>query len=584
MAPCDGAIFASPQSRITSLLIAAALLAGCGGAKGPVAAAPKAAAAGTAALAPAMGAAKGAAATRGPACSFITRAEMADLLDAPIGSLIEENSADTTSCAYPPGAPDTYAQAEIEIEWHHDGSSSFEQQLSDAFAGSDPGQRVAHPVQLGDHAFYSHEGVLSIRTGKALVTITLPMRPDSEARAVAIGKALLARLGTPSPAATIASVAPAASAPPRSSESMPASASPPASAPSALVPKLPAGLVVGEECPIEVANAAAQEQATLVPLKVGLTLASIWMVEGHEYECLKQVTAVTDFYVDITQNCPSGEAAERITNKRRLCQSDLRSAYFYRTEAAPQKSIPTVTSPTTMFSLSSRSLRELKTKGITRHRYISFASGWRTRAEPLQSDYDGDLVSNKGARKSASIIINDRLVELPTLVAIANEGSNLETTATVVDDEAFPLVLDYERPGEKFGIRYTKISYPNDANLEQRLAVDKKVDVYGIYFDFASDRLRPESAPVLAEIAAVLSKNGGWKLGISGHTDNVGGDASNLELSRLRALAVKSTLVEQYKIAADRMSTGGFGASQPQSTNDTPDGRARNRRVELVRQ
>jgi outer membrane protein OmpA-like peptidoglycan-associated protein len=344
------------------------------------------------------------------------------------------------------------------------------------------------------------------------------------------------------------------------------------------------GLVVGEECPIEVANAAAEERTTLVPLKVGLTLASLWMVEGHEFECLKQVTAVTDFYVDITQNCPSDETGERITNKRRLCQSDLRSAYFYRTEAAPQKFIPTVTSPTTMFSLSSRSLHELKTKGITRHRYISFASGWRTRSEPLDSDIDGDLVTDKGTRKSASIIINDRLVELPTLVAIANEGLNLETTATVVDDERFPLVLDYEQPGEKFGIRYTKISYPNDANLERQLAVDEKVDVYGIYFDFASDRLRPESAPVLAEIAAVLAKNGGWKLNISGHTDNVGGDASNLELSRLRALSVKAALVDQYKIAADRLSTGGFGASQPQAKNDTPEGRARNRRVELIRQ
>jgi outer membrane protein OmpA-like peptidoglycan-associated protein len=538
--------FAWPRAASVTL-IAAALLGGCGGPKSPVAAG-------------------GTAATQGPACSFITRAEMAELLGAPVGSLIEEHSEGTTSCAYPPGAPDSYAQAEIEIEWHHDGSPSFEQQLSDAFGGSDAAQKVAHVVQLGDHAFYSQEGVLSIRTGKTLITITLPVRPDSEARAVAIGKTLLAGLGAPSPTAT------------------PASASPPSSAFPSVVPQLPAGLSVGEECPIEVANAAANERTALVPLKAGLTLSSMWIVEDHEFECLKQVTAVTDFYVDITQSCPWGEKHETITNKRRLCQSDLRTAYFYRTEAAPQKSIPTVTSPTTMFSLSSRSLQELKAKGITRHRYISFAAGWRARAQPLDSDVDGDLVTKKGERKSASIIINDRPVELPTLVAIANAESTLETTATIVDDERFPLVLDYERPGEKFGIRYTKISYPNDANLEQQLAADKKVDVYGIYFDFASDRLRPESAPVLAEIAAVLAKNPGWKLIISGHTDNVGSDASNLDLSRLRALSVKSALVERYAIEADRLSTGGFGASQPQAKNDTPEGRARNRRVELIRQ
>jgi outer membrane protein OmpA-like peptidoglycan-associated protein len=308
------------------------------------------------------------------------------------------------------------------------------------------------------------------------------------------------------------------------------------------------------------------------------------MVEDQEFECLKQVTAVTDFYVDVTIRCPNRDKRDYTTDKRRLCQSDLRDAYFYRTEHASEKFIPTVTSPSTMFSLSSRSLHELKTKGITRHRYIEINKAWRTRGEPLETDYDEDLVTKKGDRQSASVIINDKPVELPTLVAIANAQSNLETTATIVDDERFPLVLDYEMPGEKFGIRYTKISYPNDGNLEQQLAVDKKVDVYGIYFDFASDRLRPESAPVLAEIAAVLAKNGSWKLNINGHTDNVGSDASNVELSRLRALSVKSALVEQYKVAADRLSTGGFGASQPQAKNDTSEGRARNRRVELIRQ
>jgi outer membrane protein OmpA-like peptidoglycan-associated protein len=349
------------------------------------------------------------------------------------------------------------------------------------------------------------------------------------------------------------------------------------------VPRFPPGLSLSEECPVEVANAAREEQSTLVPLKVGLTLSSIWMVEGHEFECLKQVTAVTNYYVDVTISCPS-RGKDDTTDKRRLCQTDLRDGYFYRTEHSPQRVIPTVTSAATMFSLSSRSLQELKTKGITRHRYIEIDRAWRTRAEPLSCDYDADLLTEKGHAKSASIIINDKLVELPILVAVANAESKLETTATIVDDEHFPLVLDYERPGEKFGIRYTKLSYPNDLRLEQQLTADRKVDVYGIYFDFASDRLRPESAPVLAEIAGILAKNSAWKLDINGHTDNVGGDASNLTLSRLRAAAVKSALVEQYKIEAERLSTGGFGASEPQAANDTPEGRARNRRVELIRQ
>jgi outer membrane protein OmpA-like peptidoglycan-associated protein len=560
------------------LIAAGAVLAGCGGSKQPVAGGPAAGVPNVPRGAPGRagqphGTSAPGAAAQASACSYITRTEMADFLGAPIGPPVGEDSARTTSCAYPPGAADSYAQAEIEIDWHSDGSPSLEQQLSDAFGDSDAGQTVAHPVQLGDDAFYSREGVLSIRTGKTLVTITMPMRPESEARAIAIGTTLLARLAEAS--ATASPAKPAGKSPPTPAAT-PASESP------AAVPRFPPGLSFGEECPIEVANAAAEERSTRVPLKVGLTLASIWLVEGHEFECLKQVTAVTDFYVDVTVNCPS-RGKDDTTDKLRLCQSDLRNSYFYRTEHSSLKSIPTVTSAT-MFSLSSRSFQELKTKGITRHRYIEIAKAWRTRAEPLSSDDDADLVTQKDHGKSASIIINDKLVELPTLVAIANAELNTEITATIVDDERFPLVLDYEKPGEKFGIRYTKISYPNDAKLEQQLAIDKKVDVYGIYFDFASDRLRPESAPVLAEIAGILVKNSGWKLNINGHTDDVGGDASNLTLSRLRAAAVKSALVEQYKIAADRLSTGGFGASEPQAKNDTPEGRARNRRVELIRQ
>jgi outer membrane protein OmpA-like peptidoglycan-associated protein len=89
---------------------------------------------------------------------------------------------------------------------------------------------------------------------------------------------------------------------------------------------------------------------------------------------------------------------------------------------------------------------------------------------------------------------------------------------------------------------------------------------------------------VLKEIAQAMTDNPDWKLTVEGHTDNIGGNPYNLELSERRAAAVKQTLVSQYNIGADRLLTGGFGASRPIATNDTLEGRARNRRVELVRQ
>jgi hypothetical protein len=69
----------------------------------------------------------------------------------------------------------------------------------------------------------------------------------------------------------------------------------------------------------------------------------------------------------------------------------------------------------------------------------------------------------------------------------------------------------------------------------------------------------------------------------SSHTDNIGGDAANLELSRRRAGAVKAALIERYGISAERLTSTGYGGSQPQEKNDTPQRRARNRRVELIR-
>ena len=75
------------------------------------------------------------------------------------------------------------------------------------------------------------------------------------------------------------------------------------------------------------------------------------------------------------------------------------------------------------------------------------------------------------------------------------------------------------------------------------------------------------------------------KLTVEGHTDNVGGDSYNLDLSkRLRNPSSRPALVAQHNIAADRLLTGGFGASRSVETNDTLEGRARHRRVELVRQ
>jgi outer membrane protein OmpA-like peptidoglycan-associated protein len=119
--------------------------------------------------------------------------------------------------------------------------------------------------------------------------------------------------------------------------------------------------------------------------------------------------------------------------------------------------------------------------------------------------------------------------------------------------------------------------------IEEDLAKDGRSIIYGIYFDFASDRIKEESEPVLSEIAQVLRTNPTWNLNVEGHTDSIGSDADNLDLSRRRSAAVKQALTTRYKIDLNRLQTSGYGESRPKDRNDTMEGRARNRRVELVK-
>ncbi len=106
----------------------------------------------------------------------------------------------------------------------------------------------------------------------------------------------------------------------------------------------------------------------------------------------------------------------------------------------------------------------------------------------------------------------------------------------------------------------------------------------GILFDTDSDKIKPESGPVLRQIARGLEANPNLKLLIEGHTDSVGDAAHNLDLSKRRAEAVRSVLINQFKVDASRLSAAGLGSTKPADTNDTPQGRAQNRRVELVKQ
>jgi OOP family OmpA-OmpF porin len=119
--------------------------------------------------------------------------------------------------------------------------------------------------------------------------------------------------------------------------------------------------------------------------------------------------------------------------------------------------------------------------------------------------------------------------------------------------------------------------------MRNELADTGKTIVPGIYFDTASATIKPESEPALAEMVKLLNGSPALKVYVVGHTDNVGSLESNLKLSSDRATSVVKAIAARG-IAALRLKSAGVGPYSPVASNDTDGGRAKNRRVELVKQ
>jgi OOP family OmpA-OmpF porin len=122
------------------------------------------------------------------------------------------------------------------------------------------------------------------------------------------------------------------------------------------------------------------------------------------------------------------------------------------------------------------------------------------------------------------------------------------------------------------------------ASLAQSIKNKGKVEIYGIYFDTGKSNIKSDSEPALQQIAKLLQDSPQLKLLVVGHTDNVGGIDANLKLSKERADAVVKALIGKYSVSASRLQAFGVGPLAPVESNQTEEGRAKNRRVELVAQ
>jgi OOP family OmpA-OmpF porin len=142
------------------------------------------------------------------------------------------------------------------------------------------------------------------------------------------------------------------------------------------------------------------------------------------------------------------------------------------------------------------------------------------------------------------------------------------------------ILVDYvERAGMD-----TKMVTVDASAMAKGIALTGHVALYGILFDTDKTDIRPESAATIAEIARFLKQDAAVKLYVVGHTDDVGLYDYNMGLSQRRAAAVVAELTGKHGIPAARLKPAGSGPLSPVAPNETEDGRAKNRRVELVKQ
>ncbi|HET7602091.1 MAG TPA: OmpA family protein [Gemmatimonadales bacterium] len=340
-----------------------------------------------------------------------------------------------------------------------------------------------------------------------------------------------------------------------------------------------------------------------VPLCPGLTLVTAVNGPEGDYESIKTIASADARGIAVTYSAqvPTKNGSLRNWNMRRvMLREDLGAATFYAHYFHSNGS-DTIPGSTTL-GVSTAVLRSLKRTGTAE---ITLVEGGnygfpadRSKAPNLY-DYEETWKLRRVGTEPVRVTVNDSMVALP---AVHARGSYLgaQVDFWFLDDEENPLTLAYgfasggDALSEAWNLRTVKIAWHCTGSsrtaseerilrLERALREQHRAVVYDLFFDFNSERIRPESEPTLRDIAEVLRRNPDWTLSIEGHTDNVASERYNLELSGRRAAAVKAALATRLRIAGTRLSTAGFGEASPRDRNDTLEGRARNRRVELVR-
>jgi outer membrane protein OmpA-like peptidoglycan-associated protein len=358
-----------------------------------------------------------------------------------------------------------------------------------------------------------------------------------------------------------------------------------------------------------VAPALAQAPAGLVPMRTGTAIVQTLSTATVERESVHLVTAAADSGLhfewrseEVYDNGDTQSAVFRYFEARADVDTAGRLRFFHDPNA------PEAHPGYTMRALSRAIYREVRA-GRTDSMQVmdldippgsslmqAFGMGGG-RSKPIR--WRGTIAPVSPGTVRFPVLINGRRVQLAALHLrgdfTARQG-RWQPELWVLADSIYPLILKWvgahretanvlqttriDLPAKGGG---TKGSLPAGGALEGELIASCRVELPGIYFAFNSAHLAPESDRAIAEIAGILARHPGWTATLEGHTDSIGSAAANQALSERRVTAVRARLVGQYKVDVARLRVAGYGAARPREANTTIEGRARNRRVELVR-
>jgi len=371
-------------------------------------------------------------------------------------------------------------------------------------------------------------------------------------------------------------------------------------------------LALGMTAPLGVPQADAQSSERIIPLARGLAIVSTLHDSGAERESVVTVEEVSAAGVRYVWRFIEVHASGDTIRKeftRFVSRADLATAprwhEFYEADG------PVEHPGYTAFSLSTAVFRQLRAQGSDSFQIMGLDRsdagalaqlGIRGRAVPIR--WRGRLTRTSSSPEDFPLLINGRRVSVPALRfrgQFVSRQRHYHPEFWVLADSTHPLLL---KVADSIAILQTirvdllDDSGPSDgagaagqpgnaggssAMIERELAARCRVEVPGVYFAFNSAVLDPASDRTIAALARTFARHPDWKATIEGHTDSIGSTAANQVLSERRAQAVRSRLVSTVGPRAADFGATGFGASRPRESNATIEGRARNRRVELVR-